>query len=81
MARAGGFSSYGLHLVLISGREEPQAVAFEATRDAVLRDFSEDRRREANLEFIGRLKQRYQITVDETALLKAAARANATVIR
>jgi peptidyl-prolyl cis-trans isomerase C len=74
-------SSYGLHLVLISGRAEPQAVAFETARDAVLRDFSEVRRREANLDFVRRLKQRYQITVDETALNEAAAHSNATVVR
>ncbi len=74
-------SSYGMHLVVVSGREEPQGVAFEAVRDAVLRDFSEERRREANQDFIGRLKQRYQISVDEAALDGAAARSNATVIR
>lgn len=74
-------SSYGMHLVLMTRREEPQAVAFEAARDAVLRDFSEERRRGANLEFIKRLKQRYQVTVDETALRGASARSDATVIR
>lgn len=74
-------SSYGLHLVFISGRAEPRAVAFETVRDAVLRDLFEDRRREANLDFIRRLKQRYEITVDETALDKTAARPEATVIR
>lgn len=74
-------SSYGLHLILVSGRAEPQAVAYEAVRDAVLRDFSEQRRQQANLDFIGRVKQRYQITVDETALVEAAARSNATAIR
>jgi peptidyl-prolyl cis-trans isomerase C len=74
-------SSYGLHLVIVSGRAEPQTVAFATARDAVLRDLSEVRRREANLDFVRRLKQRYQITVDETALNEAAARSNATVVR
>lgn len=74
-------SSFGLHLLRVSGRAEIQAVAFESVRDAVLRDFSEERRRQANLDFIARLKQRYEITVDETALKKAAAPPETTVIR
>lgn len=74
-------SGYGLHLILVGGRAEPQVVAYESVRDAVRRDFSEDRRRKANLDFISGLKQRYEITVDETALEKAAAPPEATVIR
>ncbi len=74
-------SGYGLHLILITGRAEMEAVTFESVRDAVLRDFSEERRREANLDFISRLKQRYEITIDENALEKAAAPPAATVIR
>ncbi len=73
-------SAYGLHLVMVSGRSEPPAVAFEAVRDAVLRDFTEDRRQAANVEFMGRLKQRYQITVHEPTPDGTAAPPIATAI-
>jgi len=66
-------SSYGVHLVRISKRTGPQPVQFEAVRDAVVRDFSEARRVTANADFIRRLKERYLISVDETALAMAAA--------
>jgi peptidyl-prolyl cis-trans isomerase C len=65
-------SSYGAHLVRVSERTEPQAVEFEAVREAVVRDFSEERRLAANVDFIRRLKERYLINVDEKALADAA---------
>ena len=74
-------SSYGLHLVLVSGRAKLETMSFESVRDAVMRDFSEERRQEANLDFIARLKQRYEINIDETALKEAAAPSGATAIR
>lgn len=74
-------SSYGLHLVRVSGRTDPQAVAFEAARDAVVRDFSEERRRAANGDFLQRLKAQYRITVDEAALNGAAAPPTKTATR
>ncbi len=61
-------SGYGLHLVRVSGRSEPQAVAFETVRDSVARDFSDERRRTANRDFLDRLKARYRITVDQAAI-------------
>jgi peptidyl-prolyl cis-trans isomerase C len=61
-------SSYGVHLVRVSERAEPQAVEFEAVRETVARDFSEERRIAANSDFIRRLEQRYLISVDEAAL-------------
>ena len=64
-------SSYGVHLVRVSERTEPQAVKFEEVRDGVARDFSEKRRLTANADFIQRLKERYLISVDETALVRA----------
>lgn len=66
-------SGYGVHLVRVSERADPQAVQFEAVREAVVRDFSEERRLALNADFIRRLKERYQITVDEKALAAAAA--------
>ena len=66
-------SSYGVHLVRVSGRAEPQPVALEAVREAVVRDFADERRRTANRELLEGLKARYRITVDEAALIGAAA--------
>jgi parvulin-like peptidyl-prolyl isomerase len=65
-------SSYGVHLVSVSERAEPQPVEFDAVREAVLRDFSEKRRLAANADFIRRLRERYLISVDEKALADAA---------
>lgn len=79
--RAPVVSSYGVHLVRVSGRAEPQPVAFEAVRDAVARDLSDERRRTANWDFLARLKAQYRITVDEAALAKAAAPAGKTAQR
>jgi PPIC-type PPIASE domain len=66
-------SSYGVHLVRVSERGPPQAGEFGTVRDAVARDFSEERRLTANADFIRRLKERYLISVDEAALATAAA--------
>lgn len=74
-------SSYGMHLVRVSARTEPQRVAFETVRDAVARDFSDERRRMANQDFLERLKTRYRITVDEAAVSGAAAPPNKTATR
>lgn len=74
-------SSYGLHLVRVTGRSESQPVAFEAVCDAVARDFSEERRRTANRDFLERLKAQYRITVDEAALNGAAAPPTKTATR
>jgi peptidyl-prolyl cis-trans isomerase C len=74
-------SSYGLHHVMVSGRAEPQPVAFEAVRDAVARDLSDERRRAANEDLIERLKAQYQITVDETALSNSATPSTRTATR
>jgi hypothetical protein len=74
-------SSYGVHLVRVSERAEPQAVEFAAVRDAVLRDFSEERRLAANSDFIRRLKERYLISIDEKALDDAAAPSTRTAAK
>lgn len=74
-------SSYGLHLVRVEARTEPRAVKFEEVRDMVLRDFHEDRRTAANHEIFGKLRDQYQVTVDEAALAKAAALATKTAQR
>ena len=70
-------SSYGLHLVRVTARGEPRPVELASVRDAVLRDFQDERRRAANEEVITRLKQNYEIIIDDAAL-KAAAVPEAT---
>ena len=66
-------SSYGLHLVRVDARTEPRAVKFEEVRETVLRDFNDERRQTANREAFEKLRQRYDVAVDEAALTKAAA--------
>jgi hypothetical protein len=74
-------SSYGLHLVRIEARMEPRAVRFDEVRETVLRDFHDERRSIANNEVFEKLRERYQVTVDEAALAKAAAPAIKTAQR
>lgn len=74
-------SSYGLHLVRVGTRTEPRAVTLDEVRATVVRDFNEDRRLAANREVFERLRQRYQVTVDEAALAKAAAPSDKTAQR
>ena len=74
-------SSYGVHLVRVTERGESQAVAFETVRDEVARDFSDERRRTANQDFLERLKAHYRITVDDAALSSAAAPSTKTATR
>jgi peptidyl-prolyl cis-trans isomerase C len=66
-------SSYGVHLVRVSGRTAPQRVKLADVRAAVVRDYQDARRREANRAVFERLRQRYQIVVDEAAMTAAAA--------
>jgi peptidyl-prolyl cis-trans isomerase C len=61
-------SSYGLHLVRVEARSEPKAASLVEVRTTVVRDFQEERRQAANREVFERLKQRYEITVDESAI-------------
>jgi peptidyl-prolyl cis-trans isomerase C len=66
-------SSYGVHLVRVEARMERRAVKFDEVRETVLRDFNDEHRRTANREVFEKLRQRYEVKVDETALAKAAA--------
>jgi peptidyl-prolyl cis-trans isomerase C len=74
-------SSYGLHLVRVEARTAPRAVKFDEVRETVLRDFQDERRRTANSEIFQKLRQRYQVTVDEAALAQATAPASKTAQR
>jgi peptidyl-prolyl cis-trans isomerase C len=64
-------STYGLHLVNVAQRSETEPVPLEKVREKVIQDFKDDRRRLANQELFERLRQRYQIHVDETAIVNA----------
>lgn len=65
-------SSYGLHLVRVDARAEAKPVALDDVRATVARDFNDERRRAANREVFEKLRERYQVSVDEAALTKAA---------
>jgi peptidyl-prolyl cis-trans isomerase C len=64
-------STYGLHLVRVSHRGAPQPVRLADVREAVARDFRDQRRRDANRDLIDRLRQRYEINIDEAAINSA----------
>jgi hypothetical protein len=48
-------------------------VELAAVREAVLRDLLDERRRAANEEVLSRLKENYEVAIDEAALKEAAA--------
>ena len=67
-------SSYVLHLVRITGREEsPPPPVLTKVRDAVRRDYETVQREELNRRTVEELKKRHRITVDEAAVRAAAA--------
>jgi hypothetical protein len=57
-------SGYGVHLVFIRERTEPQTGELAEVRDAVSREWREARRREANATFYQRLRERYTVIVE-----------------
>ena len=61
-------SGYGIHLVYIANNKPGQLPDLGEVRDAVLRDYQQQKRDEANLALYARLKQRYHISIDEAAL-------------
>lgn len=61
-------SSYGDHLVIVTGRGEPKAAEFSEVRSLVLHHLLEDRRLAANAEFLEGMRKNYTITIDEEAL-------------
>ena len=58
-------SSYGEHLVLVLGRDDARTPPFEEVREAVLRDFQQERREEANTEAYREMRARYEVEVQE----------------
>lgn len=69
-------SSYGLHLVRVEARGAMQPASFDAVRAKVAEDFNEERRRTTNREIFEKLRERYQVSVDETALTNAVPATN-----
>jgi hypothetical protein len=56
-------SGYGLHLVHISKRVDGEIPKLDAVRDAVFRDWSAQKREQANTAFYDTLRKRYRVTV------------------
>ena len=57
-------SGYGLHLVRVSGRVPARRPALDEVHDALLRDYRQAKRDEANRSFYAALKARYRIRVE-----------------
>lgn len=58
-------SSYGEHVVEVIARAGARTPPFEEVRQAVLRDFQQERREEANAEAYREMRGRYQVEVEE----------------
>lgn len=61
-------SGYGLHLVSITNHTEGQLPPLNEVRDAVLRDWSNERRNETNEAFYRNLRARYTVTIEEAPI-------------
>lgn len=66
-------SSYGMHLVHLTRRDASQPVELAAVRETVLRDYLEERRLSGNAEVLARMKENYDVVIDEAAFEAAAA--------
>jgi hypothetical protein len=61
-------SGYGLHLVLVTEREEGRIPEYERVRERVLTDYQRERRERANALLYEGLRNEYEVTIDEEAL-------------
>jgi hypothetical protein len=57
-------SGYGVHLVFVAERTEGYVPALEEVRDAVRRDWANEKRMEANEKFYQALLQQYTVTIE-----------------
>ncbi len=57
-------SGYGMHLVLVSARTDGRAPELDEVRDALRRDWLNERRIAANEAYYQSLLQRYTVTVE-----------------
>ncbi len=60
-------SSYGLHIVRLTSREEARAPTLGEVHDAVLREWTNDRRAALEKERYDELLRRYKVQIDSTA--------------
>jgi parvulin-like peptidyl-prolyl isomerase len=58
-------SSYGEHLAEVLARIDARTPPFEEVRQAVLRDFQQERREQANAEAYREMRSRYRVEVEE----------------
>ena len=58
-------TSYGLHLIYVTDREDIEIVPFEHVRDQVYQDYMESRRKELGEAYLTDLINRYHIVVEE----------------
>ncbi|MEE8304501.1 MAG: peptidylprolyl isomerase [Candidatus Tectomicrobia bacterium] len=65
-------SSYGLHLVSVHERIESRLPELAEVRKQVRRDLRTEREQEANEKMYARLRDRYEVVVDERAITKQA---------
>jgi len=61
-------SSYGSHLVIVTGKGETKAAEFSEVSSRVMHDILEERRIAANAELIEGIRKNYEIIIDEKAL-------------
>jgi len=61
-------SGYGLHLVNVSERRTSRAAAMDAVREQVKRDWLETQRRQIKEETFKKLRERYEVVIDEKAV-------------
>lgn len=69
-------SSYGLHLVRVDARGALQPASLDAVRAKVAEDFNDEHRRRVNREVFEKLRERYQVSVDEAALTNTVSATN-----
>jgi hypothetical protein len=58
-------SGYGVHLVYVEARSAVQPAEFAAVRERVRQDWEDERRRLFNEEFYARLRDRYEVVIEE----------------
>ncbi|WP_009959238.1 peptidyl-prolyl cis-trans isomerase [Verrucomicrobium spinosum] len=71
-------STYGVHLVRITGSHASPPTELGKVREQVLRDLVDERRRTANEEVLQQMKKNYEIVIDDAALRNATPDAEKT---
>jgi hypothetical protein len=70
-------SGYGLHLVLVRERVDGRLPELAEVREAVEREWQEDRRAQAKADFVKRLRERYAVSVERPEGVRGDAKAAA----